>query len=154
MGDALRHEKDCLHLLGKPMVKVHLWLDGMNKVFPFQLFGEYHRTFRHNGYGVQMCLEMWGPDGEKAALVHLLRDWDDRVNLKHMNLEQALLLARKALMFFNGMEGMFVHLNPQFANWLEKGWVNQALEEGLFDPGLSRGQVKHFAGNFAHFAHP
>jgi len=153
MGNALRHEKDCLHLLQKPMVEVHLWLDGMNRVFPFQLFGEYHRTFRHNGFGVQMCLEMWGPDGQKAALVHLLRDWDDRVMIKHLNLEKALRLAGKALMDFNQLEGMAVHLNPQFANWLEKGWVNQAFEEGLFGPGLSRGQVKHFAEKYPPIGH-
>lgn len=154
MAPANRHELDCLHLLQKPMVNVHLWLDGMNRVFPYQLFGEYHRAFRHNGYGVRYCLENWGPDGEKAALVHLLRDWDDTNLIKQMNLEQALLLARKALMFFNQMEGFWVQLNPQFANWLDKAWVNQAHEEGLFGPGLSRGQVKHFAEKYPPIGHP
>jgi hypothetical protein len=149
-----RHEKDCLHLLQKPMADVHIWLDKMNGAFPFQLFGEYHRTFRHNGFGVQMCLEKWGPDGEKAALIHLLRDWDDRVNIKHMNLEEALLLARKALMFFNKMEGMMIHLNPQFMDWQEKAWVNQAYEENLFGRGLSRGQVKYLAEKYPPPGHP
>ncbi len=153
MAPADRHELDCLHLLEKPMVNVHLWLDGLNRVFPYQLFGEYHRAFRHNGYGVQFCLENWGPDGEKAALIHLLRDWNDSYLLKHMNLEEALRFARKALMFFNQMEGFWVQLNPQFANWLEKGWVNQAHEEGLFGPGLSRGQVKHFEEKYPPIGH-
>lgn len=153
MARADRHEKDCLHLLRKPMVDVHLWLDGMNRVFPYQLFGEYHRAFRHNGYGVRYCLENWGPDGEKAALVHLLRDWDDRYLLKQMNLEEALVHARKALMDFNRMEGMAVHLNPQFADWLDKAWVNQAFEEGLFGPGMSRGQVKYYAEKYPPIGH-
>jgi hypothetical protein len=154
MAPADRHELDCLHLLEKPMVNVHLWLDGLNRVFPYQLFGEYHRAFRHNGYGVRYCLENWGPDGEKAALVHLLRDWDDTVLVKHMNLGQALEKAREAVMFFNQMEGFWVQLNPQFANWLDKGWVNQAHEEGLFGPGLSRGQVKHFVEKYPPPGHP
>jgi hypothetical protein len=145
-----RHELDCLHLLEKPMAQVHEYLDEMNQVFPFQLFGEYHRTFRHNGYGVQYCLKMWGPNGQKAAMVHLLRDWNDTLVIKHMNLDQALEKAREAVMFFNRLEHLFLGLNPQFADWLDKGWVNQAHEEGLFEWGLSKGQVKYYARGFPH----
>lgn len=147
-----RHELDCLHLLGKPMVEVHEWLDGMNRVFPFQLFGEYHRTFRHNAFGVRYCLEKWGPDGQKAAMIHLLRDWDDRYAIKKMNLNEALQYARKAVMYFNGMDrvGMWIMLNPQFADWQDKGWVNQADKEGLMERGLSKGQIKYYTKDLQH----
>jgi len=147
-----RHELDCLHLMQKPMADVHLWLDEMNRVFPFQLFGEYHRTFRHNAYGVRFCLEKWGPDGEKAALVHLLRDWDDANVVKFMNLETALQRAQKALMWFNRMDevGMWVMLNPQFADWRDKAWVNQAHKEGLVERGVSKGQIKYYTRGMEH----
>jgi len=146
-----RHELDCLHVVGKPMTEVHLWLDALNRVFPFQLFGEYHRTFRHNAFGVQVCLENWGPDGQKAALVHLVRDWNDTFVLKQMHPEDVLRQAGKALVFFNNVENkLALHLNPQFANWLEKGWVNQAHKEGLFERGLSRGQIKYYAKGLQH----
>ena len=146
-----RHELDCLHVVGKPMAEVHLWLDALNRVFPHELFGEYHRTFRHNAFGVQVCLENWGPDGQKAALVHLIRDWDDRVLIKHMKPEEVLQLAGKALVYWNNVEHkLFIGLNPQFAGWLEKGWVNQAHKEGLFERGLSRGQIKYYAKGLQH----
>ena len=121
-----------------------MWLDGMNKAFPFQLFGEYHRTFRHNGYGVQYCLENWGPDGQKAAMVHLVRDWDDRINLKQMNFEELLPYMRKALMWFNRMDEneMWLELNPQFKYWKDKGWVHRADVEGLLISGVSKGKIK------------
>ena len=151
MAPRNRHELDCLHLFQKPMAEVHEWLDGLNCVYPFQLFGEYHRTFRHNGYGVRYCLEKWGPDGEKAALVHLLRDWDDRAFVKQHNFEQLLPYMRKALMWFNQMpEDMWVMLNPQFKNWDSKGWVNQAHKEGLFERGLSKGQLKYYTRGVQH----
>ena len=151
MAPRNRHELDCLHVLGKPMAEVHEWLDEMNRVFPFQLFGEYHRTFRHNAYGVAYCLEKWGPDGQKAALVHLVRDWNDVLVLKQMRPEDVLALAGKALGFFNNAGNeMFVMLNPQFADWREKGWVNQAHKEGLFERGLSRGQIKYYTRGLQH----
>lgn len=147
-----RHELDCLHLLQKPMWEVHAWLDEMNRVFPFQLFYDYHRSFRHNSWGVQQCLEMWGPDGEKAARIHLLRDWDDQVMVKWMNLEEALDKSAGCLLHFNMMdENEYNHPLPaQFKSWEKKlaegkSMMDCAREDGLLDRGLSKWQIKRAA---------
>lgn len=147
-----RHELDCLHLLQKPMWEVHAWLDEMNRVFPYQLFYDYHRSFRHNSWGVQQCLEMWGPDGEKAARIHLLRDWDDKVMIKWINLAEALRQSAGPLFHFNLMdENEYNHPLPaQFKSWEKKlaegkSMMDCAREDGLLDRGLSKWQIKRAA---------
>jgi len=154
-----RHELDCLHLMQKPMWEVHAWLDEMNRVFPFQLFYDYHRSFRHNSWGVQQCFEMWGSDGEKAARIHLLRDWFPEVLIKYMNLAEALRQSAEALIHFNLMsEDEYNHPLPaQFKHWRE--WMNNGMsmvecakKDGLFDRGLSTWQIKR-AGEVKTFSH-
>lgn len=144
-----RHELDCMHLMEKPMAEVHEWLDEMNRVFPYQLFLDYHRSFRHNSWGVQQCLEMWGSDGEKAARIHLLRDWNDVIIIKYLNLEEALRQSSEALIYFNQFdENEFLYPLPgQFKSWEKKmaegkSIVECAKEDGLFDRGLSKWQLK------------
>lgn len=155
-----RHELDCLHLLQKPMWEVHAWLDEMSQVFPVELFIDYHRSFRHNSWGVQQCLEMWGSDGEKAARIHLLRDWNLDVPIKHLNLAEALRQSDEALIHFNMLdEEEYNHLLPhQFRHWqkwMDKGMsiVECARKDGLFDRGLSKWQIKRAAekSKFYHF---
>jgi len=154
-----RHEKDCLHLLQKPMWEVHAWLDEMNRVFPWQLFLDYHRSFRHNSWGVQQCLENWGPEGEQAARIHLLRDWNDGVLIKYLNLAEALRQSNEALVHFNQFnEEEFLHPLPaQFKHWrkwMDEGMsmVDCAKQDGLFDRGLSAWQIKR-AGEKKTFSH-
>ncbi len=149
MAPSDRHELDCLHLLQKPMWEVHAWLDEMNRVFPFQLFYDYHRTFRHNSWGVQQCLELWGQDGENAARIHLLRDWFSDVKIKWMGLAEALRQSDDALIHFNMMdENEYNHPLPaQFKSWEKKmaagkSLVECARDDGLFDRGLSKWQIK------------
>lgn len=160
MASRDRHELDCLHLLQKPMWEVHAWLDEMNRVFPFQLFYDYHRSFRHNSWGVQQCLEMWGPVGEQAALIHLLRDWNMDIMIKWLNLEKALEKAKDALVHFNMMdENEYLHPLPyQFLHWqkwMDDGMsmIDCAKKDNLFDKGLSKWQIKRAAEKkkFSHF---
>jgi len=152
-----RHELDCLHLLQKPMWEVHVWLDELNRVFPYQLFLDYHRSFRHNSWGIQQCFEMWGPDGEKAARIHLLRDWNDVVMIKWMGLAEALEQSKEAIIHFNMFdECEFLHPLPdQFKSWEKKmkegkSMVDCAREDGLFDRGLSEWQKKRVKKDKSH----
>lgn len=153
MGDHIRHEKDCLHLLQKPMWEVHAWLDEMNRVFPFQLFDDYHRSFRHNSWGVEQCYSMWGSDGEKAARIHLLRDWNPDVMIKWMGLAEALHQSKEALIHFNMMdENEYLHPLPNmfkhWRKWMDEGGMSMmdcAREDGLLDRGLSKWQIKREA---------
>ena len=125
-----RHELDCLHLIQKPMWEVHAWLDELNRVFPYQLFEDYHRSFRHNSWGIQQCLEMWGPDGESAARIHLLRDWFPDVKIKWMGLAEALRQSAEAW-------------EKKLAEG--KSMMDCAREDGLLDRGLSKWQIKRAA---------
>jgi len=147
-----RHELDCLHLIQKPMWEVHAWLDELNRVFPYQLFEDYHRSFRHNSWGIQQCLEMWGPDGESAARIHLLRDWFPDVMIKWMGLAEALRQSAEALIHFNMMDENEYNypLPAQFKSWEKKlaegkSMMDCAREDGLLDRGLSKWQIKRAA---------
>jgi hypothetical protein len=68
------HIEDCMRLLGAPFVFVHAYLDYYTDKYPTHIYLEYHRKFRHNKEGVEKCLELFGPLGEKAAKIHLIRD--------------------------------------------------------------------------------
>jgi len=68
------HIDDCMRLLGAPFNDVHAWLDAYAaKYSPFTHL-EYHRKFRHHRKGVEKCKELFGPLGEKAAKIHIIRD--------------------------------------------------------------------------------
>jgi len=68
------HVEDCMRMLGAPFAFVHAYLDYYIEKYPPHVYLEYHRKFRHNKEGVEKCLELFGPLGEKAAKVHLIRD--------------------------------------------------------------------------------
>ena len=69
------HIEDCETYLGGPFTEVHLWLDEYAQIFNVGYFLDYHRTFRHNTYGLRCIYGMWGPKAEKAGRLHLIRDY-------------------------------------------------------------------------------
>ena len=72
-----QHCRDCLRLLRKSYNDVHMWIDHMAGDFPIQLFQDYHRSFRHNSYGLSVVRSKFGPKAELAAKIHLVRDCED-----------------------------------------------------------------------------
>ncbi len=68
------HIDDCMRFLGAPFDKVHAYLDYYVEKYPPHIYLEYHRKFRHNRKGVAKCGELFGPLGEKAAKIHMIRD--------------------------------------------------------------------------------
>jgi hypothetical protein len=74
MASLQTHCEDCSIYLGLPYEKVHKWLDAYASSFPPPLFGEYHRSFRHNSRGVQLCQEYFGGESGRAAIIHIVRD--------------------------------------------------------------------------------
>ena len=74
MANRETHIDDCMRLLGAPFNDVHTWLDAYAaKYNPFTHL-EYHRQFRHHRKGVEKCRELFGPLGERAAKIHIIRD--------------------------------------------------------------------------------
>ena len=68
------HIDDCMRLLGAPFEKVHRWLDQYAKKYNPHTHLEYHRKFLHHRLGVEKCKELFGPLGERAAKIHIIRD--------------------------------------------------------------------------------
>lgn len=120
--------EDCERLLNNPCYNVHIWLDGMTMYFPVGFFGDYHRSFRHNSYGIGYVKEKWGYEAEKAAKIHIVRDFDDKIILdtyKDLN-----KWYNKAIMWFNNPENMELRLAPSIiAAWNNNSLVKMATEK-------------------------
>jgi hypothetical protein len=95
------HCKDCLVLLGKGYLDVHLFLDKMNKEFPYQIFGDYHRTFLHNTYGLAIIRDKMGEGAHQAGLIHLHADYLCTAVRKHLGKETVLERAKKNMPFWD-----------------------------------------------------
>jgi hypothetical protein len=123
------HCKDCLEMLGKDYYDVHRWLDSMARHFPPPRFLDYHRTFFHNSYGLEIVKCRWGFEAMIAAQIHLIRDYDDNVVLNR-SLESLNELAAKAILWFNDMEHMEIMIMPwEISFHGEKSLVAQMVQE-------------------------
>jgi hypothetical protein len=64
-----QHCRDCERVLGRRYEDVNRWMDEL-----FRLFGPDHRAYRHHWRGVYTAKGLWGEDGARAAVVHIVRD--------------------------------------------------------------------------------
>ena len=69
MASFEQHCKDCEAILGARHEDVNRWLDGL-----FWRLGPRHRRARHHEGGVRKAAEMFGPEGARAAVAHIVRD--------------------------------------------------------------------------------
>ncbi len=102
MSKRKTHNKDCLRLLGKDFDEVHAYLDFYTAEFPVYIYLERHRQFRHNAKGIRECQEFFGPWGELAAKIHLVRDNELYVLTKpfdQVRIEEIDELYKKALKY-------------------------------------------------------
>lgn len=97
------HCKDCMALLGTAHLDVHLFLDKMCKEFPIQIFGEYHRTFLHNTYGLTILQHKMGEEAYKAGLIHLYADYTEFA-VRHLKLETVLKRAKNIIPWWDNCE--------------------------------------------------
>ena len=66
-----KHVEDCEKQIGKGWDVVHHWLDEYARIyFPSKI----HRVHRHHREGVAKCIEKWGDDAGRAAIIHILED--------------------------------------------------------------------------------
>ena len=67
-----QHCEDCERELGKPFPEVHAWLDAF-----YGRDGDVaHRTVRHHLEGVEEVRRRWGDEAARAAVLHIMLDWD------------------------------------------------------------------------------
>jgi len=112
------HQADCLALLGDQFDHVHEWLDQYADVFHIRKFQDYHRSFLHNSYGLEIIGARWGGKAYEAGRIHLARDYADSVPISALRRH-----TDKALMWFNKMFEMKPHLHP----YILRGWKNGSL---------------------------
>ena len=67
-----QHCRDCEAVLGQRYEAVNRWMDEL-----FCKFGADHRSRRHHWRGVQEAKDLFGEEGAKAAVVHIVRDCGD-----------------------------------------------------------------------------
>lgn len=63
------HCRDCERLLGSKHENVNRWMDEL-----FRKYAANHRRHRHCWKGVREASHLFGPEGAKAAIVHIVRD--------------------------------------------------------------------------------
>jgi hypothetical protein len=69
MAPLHQHMADCQRFLGSPHEDVHRWIDEFSATV-----GPTHRRLRHHWEGVRQAERLFGTDGARAAVVHILRD--------------------------------------------------------------------------------
>ena len=127
MATIKEHCKDCQKFLKDDMVEIHRFLDQYATMFPVGNFVDYHRTFLHNSYGMHIALEIWGPKGWNAAMLHLTRDYAESP-IYHWTLEGMIKEFPKRLMWFNKMPHAYEPMPHVVRAWGEKGLVTLATE--------------------------
>ena len=66
------HCADCAEKLGSPFPEVHAWLDAFHEGG-----GDVaHRAVRHHMEGVEEVRRLWGDEAARAAVLHIMLDWD------------------------------------------------------------------------------
>lgn len=101
MANFNQHIKDCKNILGHRYTKVHKWLDYYAGIFIIQIYGGYHRTFRHNKWGLLQIENNWGEKAMEAGKIHLVRDMVDLFDRKTFDILDYKNHIGKVLMYFN-----------------------------------------------------
>jgi len=122
------HNQDCRRLLGKAWEKVHRYLDQYAEIFPPRYYDQYHRTFLHNRYGIEVVQARWGRQAELAAIIHIVRD-SYGIPIDGKNLDWILSELGKSLLYFNNMDTFRPQLDPRvMKSWNGRGLVAVATE--------------------------
>ena len=120
-----QHIEDCMDWLDEPHKKVHRWLDEYAKTFPISFFNDYHRTFRHNTYGLKCIYGMWGEESYSAALIHLSRDY---IGSDHDMSKCTTNFIGKMMMWYDNPMNMNLVLSSDLLNaWIKEGFGLVAL---------------------------
>lgn len=116
------HKKDCNRYLGKDYGEVHEFLDQYAEYFPIEFSLDYHRSFLHNDYGLEIIRSRWGNKARIAGLIHLFRDYMEGP-IDHLSLETILKRVPKCIMYFNKISSFELKLKPHVI----RGWNGKSL---------------------------
>ena len=120
MAQVEEHMSDCKVLLGHPWERVHEFLDQYAEMFPVAIFTEYHRSFLHNKYGIEVVRAMWGLEAEKAAIAHVAGDYAE---LPMTDWKRVNMYIDRALLYFNYLDNVEPNIQPHVI----RGWGGESL---------------------------
>ena len=116
MARVVDHSKDCKRYLGKKYIEIHKFLDQFSSVFPPDIFVDYHRTFFHNSYGLEIIRYKWGKEAEVASFIHLCRDYYEGT-IDHLSLDKILKRIPRVMMYFNRLDHGYWPQPHTIRNW-------------------------------------
>lgn len=122
MAKIAYHRRDCKRYLGKDYEKVHRFLDQYSEIFPIGIFIDYHRSFLHNDYGLEIIRSRWGKQAYVAGLIHLFRDYMEGP-INHLPLKIILKRVPRCIMYFNKISVFDPELKPH----IMRRWENKSL---------------------------
>jgi len=113
MATINKHCDDCKDVLGKEYKNIHIWLDCYARIFPIKIYSDYHRSFRHNSYGIECAKKLFGKTASEAVKIHLVRDMDD-ILPRDFDIWDYKNVIDKMLLYFNDMNNMEPFLYKSF----------------------------------------
>jgi hypothetical protein len=121
------HCKDCERILGSKREDVNRWMDEL-----FKQYGPRHRRHRHCWYGVREALKLFGIEGAKAAVIHIVRDCGEVPSQRTYDELGGIVLAPSFLIYDDLDEKAFESftqvVNQEFekaAGVIGKEWLQQ-----------------------------
>jgi len=127
MAKFSEHCDDCERLLGKRFEDVNHWIDEL-----FKTHGPKHRRFRHCWSGVRQAEMLFGAEGAKAAIIHIVRDCGGVPSRRSYDESSALgiVLAPEYLLYDSADEKAHVKFKAAIDKEMEK-WekLNPPKEE-------------------------
>jgi len=125
MARTEEHMKDCKRLLGESHERVHQFLDQYAEIFLVHKFGNYHRSFLHNRYGLEVVRAKWGHKAGEAARIHITRDYAE-MPIKDWKIVDQYF--NRAMKYFNNLYNFDPHIHPHIIRgWNSEGFVSIAL---------------------------
>jgi hypothetical protein len=106
MARSVQHARDCWYIIGKEYMVVHKFLDQFVGVFPVDGYGDLQRIFLHNTGGIHLSRIYYGDEAEKAAKIHIVRDWYGK-SLEDKNMSWVEEKLSEALIYFEKLADTF-----------------------------------------------
>jgi hypothetical protein len=122
MATIKNHCADCKYYLRDKYEEIHQFLDQYANIFSPAFFEDYHRTFLHNSYGIELIKQKWGVEGYEAGIIHLTRDYIGATITNYSLYDIEYTLFPKIKMWFDLLRTEY---NPH--PHVLKGWENIGL---------------------------
>jgi hypothetical protein len=128
MAKSEEHCRDCERILGNKHEDVNRWMDEL-----FRQYGPKHRKHRHCWAGVREAQRLFGDEGAKAAIVHIVRDCGSVPRQRDYDEENegnslGIVIAPEYLIYDGANESAFEKFKKQVESQFD--WWNELKKIG------------------------